>query len=325
MPQKPPLKKEELPYIRDLETGFLEEGYFLLYRLNLVKSRQDKPYLRLILSDKSGLMPAVFFGSQREIEHTYKKLRKGQVVKIQGIIEEFAQTLQIKLYKIEPASPPHGELSRFFKRTPHDRRKLHRRMRDLLNSLERESLKNLCLSFLNNREFLRLFLEAPASRVVHHAYVGGLLEHTLHVMELCDSYSRIFPWAERDLLISGAFLHDIGKVDEYEYLFQAIEHTSKGKLKGHTLLGYERLQAMLQHYPLEEPLRLKVEHILLAHQGRRIWGAVEEPRFLEAYLVHAADATDASQFIYSEPRREKRQDREWSDYISYLGRDIYLG
>ena len=97
------------------------------------------------------------------------------------------------------------------------------------------------------------------------------MEHTLHVVELVDSYSRVFELADRDLLLAGAFLHDIGKVDEYAFLFK-IGHSSIGKLKGHTLLGYERLQKKLEKINLEESLRLKLEHILLAHQGKKNMG-----------------------------------------------------
>lgn len=172
---------------------------------------------------------------------------------------------------------------------------------------------------------MKLFLEAPASRYIHHAYIGGLLEHTLHVMQLAETYSKIFEFAERDLLVAGAFLHDIGKIDEYIFLFK-IDHSSIGKLKGHTLLGYERLQEKLKEVNLESSLRLKLEHIVLSHQGKRVWGAIEEPRFLEAYLVHAADSTDSSQFIYSQAKRESENANSphWSEFISYLNRDIYL-
>lgn len=319
------LSLEKMPFIRDLQTGFLEEACFLVIRRNIFKTKTKKPYIRFILSDRTGHMSAIFFGTEKEVKQAYEKATPGKIVKVKGAIEEFADVTQIKIFKLEIIEEPNFDLTRFFKRTPYDRRKLYQAMRNLLDQIQDKELKALCFGFFEDRDFLRLFLESPASRFVHHAYVGGLLEHTLHVMQLVEAFSRVFPWANRDLLLAGAFLHDIGKVDEYEFLVQAIDYTSEGKLKGHTLLGYDRLQKMLSQYPLNPNLRLKIEHILLSHQGKRVWGAVEEPRFLEAYLVHAADATDAAQFIYSEPKRYKSTNSQWSEVISYLGRDIYLG
>ncbi len=321
-----PLELIRTPLIKDLQKGLLEEAHFLLRRLVVNTGRSQKPFIRAILSDRTGHLPAVYFGPAAELKKLAETLKPGAIVRIQGVVEEFQGVTQLKLLKIAPSDKTDWDLSRFFKRTPHDRRVLYRELKALLSKVRNKELKELCFGFLKDRAFMKLFLESPASRFVHHAYIGGLLEHTLHVMQLCQSYARIYPMADFDLLMAGAFLHDLGKVDEYEFLLHAIDHSSVGRLKGHTLLGYDRLQQMLQRYPLAAPLRLKIEHIVLSHQGKRVWGAVEEPRFLEAYLVHAADSTDASQFIYAEARREiQGGDSRWSEVVSYLGREIFLG
>lgn len=321
------------PYIRDLRTGIIEEGHFLLKRIHINTGKKNRPYLRLLLADKTGHMSAVYFASEKDIHDIQKNLKAGDIVKINGIIEEFNETVQINLIKIGPSEREDWDLSRFYRRTPHDRRELYRNLKDYLLKIQNKDLQQLCMNFLKDRVFMRLFLEAPASRMIHHAYIGGLLEHTLHVVELVYAYARIYDDADRDLLISGAFIHDIGKVDEYRFLISEIDYSDAGKLKGHTLLGYERLKPALDEIDLDPKLRLKLEHIQLSHQGKRIWGAIEEPRFLEAYLVHAADSTDASRFIYSNAKKEagiqdmpgSENNRVWTDYNRALKREIYLG
>ena len=319
------LEFESSPYIEDIHKGLLEEGFFLLKKLHLNVGKKNKPFLRILLADKTGHLPAIYFGSRTDLQEKQQNLHEGDIVKISGIIEEYQGILQVKLLKIEKDSRKDWELSRFWKRTPYDRRELYRSLKKYLEGISDKALRELCFAFLKDRAFMKLFLEAPASRFIHHAYIGGLLEHTLHVLQVADSFGRIFQQADHDLLISGAFLHDIGKVDEYKYLF-SIDHTSPGKLKGHTLLGYDRLQEKLRSLQLDPRVRLKLEHILLAHQGKKQWGAVEEPRFLEAFLIHAADSTDSSQFIFSNARRSSSgDDPVWSEFVSYLGREIYLG
>lgn len=321
------LNLNQSPYVMDLQRGLLEEAYFLVKKIGFHVGKNNKPYLRLLLSDRTGYLPAVYFGPQSELEKLNQSIKEGSIVQVQGVLEDYQDIFQMKILRIQPAEKDTWELSRFVRRTPHDRRNLYREIKRLLAKIENKELRILCYLFLKDRGFMKLFLEAPASRFAHHAYVGGLLEHTLNVMKSCDAFSRVYPHSRKDLLIAGAFLHDIGKVDEYRYLFE-IDHSLAGKLKGHTLLGYDRLQSKMGQVRLDEKTRMKIEHILLSHQGKKIWGAIEEPRFLEAFLVHAADSTDSSQYIYSNAKLRSRAggpDEPWSEYITYLGREIYLG
>jgi len=317
------------PFIKDIQKGFLEEGCYLLKMIHMNVGQSSKPFLRLLISDKTGHLPAVYFGSKKELVDLQKKIKEGDIVKISGVMEEYNEILQIKIIKIKKEENRDWELSRFFKRTPHDRRNLYRDLRKITDKIKNKDIKDVIGYFFKDKNFMKLFLEAPASRFIHHAYIGGLLEHTLHVLQLAESYGNIFVQADKDLLLAGAFLHDIGKVDEYKFLLTEIDYSSEAKLKGHTLLGYDRLKKAFEKIKIDEKIKLKLEHIVLSHQGRKNWGAVIEPKFLEAYLIHAADSTDASQFIFSEVKRENApadlQKRYWSDYISYLGREIYLG
>lgn len=326
------LDLNQSPYIQDIHQGYLERGFFIVRQIHLSKGK-SKPFLRIILADKTGHLPGVFFGSLKELTKVISEIKEGDIVKISGMMEEFHDILQIKLLKIEKSDPEKWELSRFWKRTPHDRRELYKDIRKMLSSISHNKLKQICFTLLKQKSFLKLFLEAPASRFVHHAYIGGLLEHTRNVMKLVQSYFLIYPNVDRDLLLAAAFLHDAGKIDEYKFLYYEIDYSDEGKLKGHTLLGYEKLIPLFNEAELDKSIRLKLEHMILSHQGKRTWGAIEEPRFTEAYLLHAADSTDASEFIYSEAKRNSEKSKiqknpeknYWSDYISSIGRDVYLG
>lgn len=317
---------ERAPFIRDLQNGLLEEGKFLVRRAVMQTAKNNKPFLRLMLADATGHMSAIYFGTQAELKRTAQIARPGKVVRIQGIVEEFQNTKQIKIIKIEAAGDDE-ELSRFQARTPLNRRQMYSEMRQLVASIATNELREVCNLFLRDRAFMRLFVEAPASRQVHHAYIGGLMEHTLNVMRQVSQLAAIYPHTDRDLMIAGAFLHDIGKTDEYNFLLSHYEHSEAGKLKGHTLLGYEKLQQKLNLVKMHSLTRAKLEHVVLAHQGRRIWGAIEEPRFVEAYLVHAADAIDSTQFIFYDMKQNAQRtliDSAWSEYNKYLGREIFL-
>jgi 3'-5' exoribonuclease len=317
---------ERSPFIRDLQNGLLAEARFLVRRAIMQSAKNNKPFLRLILADATGHMPAIFFAPPAELKKTAEFALPGKVIRIQGIVEEFQNIKQIKLMKVEPAGETE-ELSRFQARTPLSRRQMYTEMRQLIGSISANELREVCNLFLRDRAFMRLFVEAPASRQVHHAYIGGLMEHTLNVMRQVAALSKIYPHADHDLLIAGAFLHDIGKTEEYNFLFSHYEHSEAGRLKGHTLLGYEKLLEKLARIKMHPLTRAKLEHVVLSHQGRRIWGAIEEPRFLEAYLVHAADAIDSTQFIFHDLQKNaenRNTDSPWSEYSKYLGREIFL-
>lgn len=316
------------PMIQELYPGMLEEGYFLVKKIHLNIGKKKKPFLRIILSDKTGHLPAVYFDSEKGLKGVQSEIQEGDIVRVKGLVEEYQDVIQLKILNIERESEEKWQMSRFLKRTIHDRRLLHKELQERLSKIKNGKLKGLCNAFLKDKEFMTLFLEAPASRFFHHAYIGGLIEHTLAVVKLVDAYAALYPEADRDLLLSGAFLHDIGKADEYRYLIYHIDQSTEARLKGHTLLGYERIKPRLDEANLDDKLRLKLEHIIISHQGRKVWGAIEEPRFLEAYLIHAADSTDSTQFVFSQARREGGDARgggKWSQYISYLDREIYLG
>jgi len=324
------LDLKRTPFIQDIRPGILEEGYFLLKKIHLNVGKKNKPFLRIILSDKTGHLPGVFFGSEKILTEIQESVTEGDIVKVSGLLEEYHDVMQVKLLKVTKEDKKKWELSRFWKRTPKDRRELLSEIKELINSIKHGGLKKLCRFFLSDKEFISLFLDAPASRFFHHAYIGGLLEHTLEVIKIASSFARVYPNADRDLLIAGAFLHDIGKVDEYQYLQYNIEHSSERRLKGHTLLGYERITPYLNKADLDEKTRIKIEHILISHQGKKNWGAISEPKFLEAFLIHAADYTDSSQFIFSEAKTksiktQNSRDPEKTDYITILDKEIYLG
>ena len=186
---------ERAPFIRDLQNGLLEEGKFLVRRAVLQAAKNNKPFLRLMLADASGHMPAIYFGAAPDLKKLSEIAKPGKIIRIQGIVEEFQNVKQIKLMKIEAADDTE-ELSRFWARTPLSRRQMYTEMRQLIADIGSNEIRELCSLFLKDRAFMRLFLEAPASRQVHHAYIGGLMEHTLNVMRAAAGLKKIYPHAD---------------------------------------------------------------------------------------------------------------------------------
>ena len=169
-------------------------------------------------------------------------------------------------------------------------------------------------------EFLKAFSWAPAARSMHQAYIGGLLEHTLNVVRLCERVAALYPEVDRDLLITGALLHDIGKVQEYE-VRAGIEITDIGRLVGHLVIGHDIVAeaiAGIRGFPEEKALRLR--HMLLSHHGQLEWGSPKEPQTLEACILHHCDNLDSEVSKFAEILAAAGRGERWTPYDSRLGR-----
>ncbi len=183
--------------------------------------------------------------------------------------------------------------------------------------------------FLKDDEFLEKFLLAPAAKKNHHNYIGGLAEHTLRIARVAEEISKYYPMVDRDLLIAGALLHDIGKVYELEYTPE-IEYTDAGKLLGHLILGYELVSNKMKESgfmgKFPEELRMKLLHMILSHHGELEFGSPVVPLLIEAQILHFLDNLDAKAEMFDEASGSRSETNpRWSRYHKTLGRSIYLG
>jgi 3'-5' exoribonuclease len=207
--------------------------------------------------------------------------------------------------------------------TEKDRRALAEEILRAGRSFESEHLRELFESLVSDEEFWPAFCEAPAAKGMHHARVGGLLEHSASCLRIADGLAEIYP-VDRDLLLFGAIFHDVGKVRELSWDAGSFAYTTEGRLLGHVVLG-ERLVAShvaaLPGFP--EELRLRISHLLLSHQGETEYGSPERPKTLEALLVHLVDNLDARVAMYLESTANVGPGG-WSHHENPLGRALYV-
>ena len=182
----------------------------------------------------------------------------------------------------------------------------------ILVTVKNKNLSRLMGLFIEDKEFMDLFSKTPAAMEYHQNYVGGLLEHTLNVMKISDNLCGLYPELDRDLVICGAFLHDIGKMSELEFSGTLIDVSHEGMLIGHTVIGHDMVSkriAKLDDFP--ETLKLKLLHIVLSHNGHKEYGSPKVPQLPEAVAVYHADDCDAKVDIFLRLKREANTDDSW--------------
>lgn len=315
--------------VRELENyqGKKITTKFLVLESNKRIKRDGSPYIELLLSDSTGRVAGVLFEG---VENYKNILRRGKVVKITGTVGKYSGEPQIKLFKVESVKGATPE--EFLEHTPKDIEKMAEEFksiidREIFDPHIKELLKRV---FIKDDEFFERFKLAPAAKKFHHPYVGGLLEHTLSViglaMKVCDHY----PEVQRDLLIGGAFLHDIGKVDEYVYT-PLIDKTDQGRLLGHLVIGYKRVEKVIEGMNdffggIPQEISMQILHMILSHHGRLDFGSPVIPQTLEAQILHYIDDMDAKVWMFGQARQIGTQGGgHWSRFHYGLDRYVFLG
>lgn len=320
VPMRSFLSGAEVPWpaAAELEDGTRIVACYAVVRSTLATTKQDKPYLRLELSDLHGSIEGrVWDGA----EAFAALVETGGYVGVRGRVEFFQDQPQINIEHLEPVDVAADDLGLFMPRSPRDPVEMDAELMDLVASVKTTALRKLLRALLGPRTRTgELFRQAPAASRHHHAYVGGLLEHTLSVTKLCafmaDHYGGLI---DRDLLITGALLHDIGKTREIAAR-AGFPYTSQGKLLGHILLGLEMVREVGRQVGVpEDKLRL-VEHLVAAHQGRYEWQSPREPQTLEALVLHYADDTDAK--MQQAMDLVRASGHGWSDYSRAFRREF---
>ncbi len=291
----------------------------------LQESKDGKKFLLLTLADRTGEIRAIDWSNAVEND---SRIKINSIVKINGRVSNYLERLQINVDRdrtsITVLNEGEYDPSLFVAVTQKNVGGMFAEFKEIVDEVEDENIKNLLKVPFEDHEFLERFLQAPAAIVVHHAYKGGLLEHTLGVMKLCRAISDLYPEANRDLLIAGAALHDLGKVYEYEVRSFGIERTTEGELIGHIVMGSKMLEEWSQKvrdFPKRDLYHLV--HLVLSHHGELEWGSPTVPKTLEAMILHNADDLD-SKIGQINSLREKNSNNEWSEYDRYLGRKIML-
>lgn len=286
-------------------------------------ARNGNPFLTLKMVDKTGEINGRVWENAEAIS---KSLAPKQVVFVRGRTEKFREELQLQIQEIRTLPLNEVDPSDFLPSCPVDGESLFEKLRKLAQSVKRKSLHQLLAQILGDRDLMERFRGAPAAKSMHHAYLGGLLEHTVSVASLVSQISKHYPELDREILIVGAILHDLGKVDEFTYDL-AIDYSHAGRLLGHIVLGVQILEDKirgLKHFPPEEALLLK--HLILSHHGQTDLGAVKLPMTREAFVLHFADDLDAKMNSLTRILSEsKGADVAWTAYQPLFERFFFRG
>ncbi|MCR3923283.1 MAG: HD domain-containing protein [Firmicutes bacterium] len=285
-------------------------------------NRAGEYYLRLRLADATGTLRAVAWDRGAEFAASFEV---GAVVRVRGEIGNYHGP-QLTIYGMEHV--PVAEIVRqhFQKVAPRSQEDMLTELQSVVDIITNPHVRLLLESIFGDESFLQRFCEAPAARSVHHNYVGGLLEHSLEVAQLCQHFVQIQPSLDMSLLLAGALLHDMGKIEEYEVKGLTIELTTRGKLLGHIIIGKEMLDQRIHNVPEFPPaVHMELAHMLLSHHGQKEWGSPEIPRTFDAFALHHADLVSARLNQFAQVSTKGTQENGWTDWDRLLERDIYLG
>jgi 3'-5' exoribonuclease len=307
-------------YIRDLSEGSRVDCPFALRSRDIRSARTGEPYLALEIADRTGGMPAVMFRPGRLDE----SLPVGSVVHVRGLVTTFRGVRRVTVDSLEPTDG--FEPQDFLAAGTRDRDELVAELRGLVRRIKDQRVRSVVRAVFGSPGFIDRFSSCPASVGRHHAYVGGLLEHTVSVANLCVALTAAYPQADGDVLLAAALLHDVGKIEELS-ADTSIGLTDAGHLLGHVVLGERLVSAAIRDAarPLPEQTALRLMHAVLAHHGEREWGAPRCPCTLEALLLHHADHTDAQAAAFMEAVSGAAVlDQPWSDRSNGFGRALLV-
>jgi 3'-5' exoribonuclease len=308
--------------VADLVPGSEARGVYALKKKVCREQPGGSVFLLFQFSDRTGVINGVLWDGADTAQH---EVAAGDLVHVQGEVQLYQNTRQIKVRQIVRADPAGFDLSEFLPTSTQDLEALYTKLLVIADSVRDPWLRRLYLDIFNDPELASGFKHAPAGKGWHHAYVGGLLEHVVSMLEIGDLLARQHPQIDRDLLIGGILLHDIGKVDEMA-LRSHIEYTDPGRLVGHLVQGCLRVgRAMdrIEGFPAEQ--RMRVLHTIVSHHGSLDRGSPKPPMTLEAVAVHLIDTLDSQvQAVEQVVQRAETPDG-WSEHVKLLDRFFYRG
>jgi 3'-5' exoribonuclease len=309
-------------FVKELKEHLNKEfiSNFLVSQKELREGAKDF-YLRLKLNDCTGSISGNVWNNAKVIA---EKFEVGDVIQVKGVIISYKAQLQVTVNKITKIPEEEYNLSDYLETTDKDVNKLSEKLFNYVDGVGNSYLKQLLSKIFDDKEFFTKFAQAPAAKTWHHNYIGGLLEHSVAVASICEFSTHLYK-VDKDLLITGALLHDIGKVLEYN-IKPTIEFTAEGRLVGHIPLGDHIVcekAAEIDNFPPD--LLFKLRHLILSHHGEYEKASARLPQTLEAVVLHHADNFDAqtvgvAQLVES----VQNDDAKWTEYDKLNNRYYYI-
>lgn len=300
-----------MKYIRDLREGMRTSDIYLCKQKQALKTKAGKNYFSLLLQDKTGIIDAKIWDLSNGINH-FEAL---DYIQVEGDVNCFQGALQMNVRRVRLADKGEYNPADYLPTTRYSIEDMYRKLIGYVNEIENPYLSALCKSFfVEDEEFIKVFKRHSAAKSVHHGFVGGLLEHTLGVVKLCDFFCGRYPLINRDLLLSAAMFHDMGKVKELS-TFPENDYTDEGQLLGHIVMGVEMLDDHIRQIDgFPTGLALELKHCILAHHGEYEFGSPKKPALIEAVALNLADNADAKLETMTELLENANPEDEWLGY-----------
>jgi 3'-5' exoribonuclease len=308
-------------WVKDVKEDDHVCGLYLVKVKRVGLTRKGDPFLSITLADRTGEVEAKVWERAEELSSVFGE---GDILVVEGHASSYRNQIQVTLSSLK-VSEDGGDPSLFLETTSKDIAEMMASLRKIFKEIKNTHLKALVDRFLSDRHFVSLFKKAPAAKHFHHGYIGGLLEHTLSVCQMTQFVVEHYPELDRDLLLAGAFLHDIGKVKELKFDLQ-IDYTDEGRLLGHVILGVAMVDEKLIHLKgFPRGLSIRLKHLILSHHGEYEFGSPKRPKFLEAFALHLIDDLDAKMNGLSRFMKRDRQEGEWTDFNRLFERYFMKG
>jgi 3'-5' exoribonuclease len=305
------------PFVTDLGSEQVITTFFLVHEKEIRNTREGKSYLRLELGDRSGTIEARMWDL---FETIAKDINRDDFVKVQARVEIFRNKPQLALQQVRRAKPEEIDLVDFLPHTKEDVDKLYQRLLGFAQSIGNPWLKTLVTGIVSDPKIAPRYKRAPAAKVMHHAFIGGLLEHVVGLCALAQLLATQYVELDVDLLLTAAMLHDVGKLDELCYE-RAIGYTTEGQLLGHIVMELETVSRAIDAIAgFPAPLKTVVQHMLISHHGQYEFGSPKLPMIREAMVFHYMDDLDSKMAAVRAALGSGAGDDQWSAYSTALGR-----
>ena len=293
---------------------------FVVVAKQIKPKKTGEPYLALTLGDRSGQVEAKMWDNVEEVLEAFEQ---DDFLKVKGLINKYKNRFQLTIHKLRKLGESEIDFADYLPKTTKDIDQLWQTLGNFVAAIQNPHLKSLVQAFMADPEIAAAYRNAPAAKTLHHAYIGGLLDHVVSLFRSCDLICRNYPQANRDLLFTGAFLHDIGKIHELTYN-RSFTYTNRGQLLGHMIIELEMLQAKLALVPgFPGELKTLVEHLIISHHGEYEFGSPKLPMFPEALMLHYLDDLDSKmEAMRAHFEREAGLDSPWTSYNASLGRPL---
>jgi 3'-5' exoribonuclease len=293
---------------------------FVVVSKQIKPKKSGEPYLALTLGDRTGQLEAKMWDNVEEVLEAFEQ---DDFLKIKGLVNKYKNRFQLTIHKLRKLGESEIDFSDYLPKTTKNIDELWQTVAGFVATIQNPHLQSLLQAFMADPEIAAAYRNAPAAKTLHHAFIGGLLDHVVSLCRSCDLMCRNYPQINRDLLLSGAFLHDIGKIHELAYN-RSFSYTTRGQLLGHMVIELEMLQAKLALVPGFPPeLKSMLEHLIISHHGQYEFGSPKLPMFPEALMLHYLDDLDSKmEAMRAHFEREADLESPWTSYNASLGRPL---